>query len=59
MSYWIVDGQELTNEQYEELKRQKQLEEQKIQEEAELLSRQLGEAYAALKNHLERNPNAS
>jgi hypothetical protein len=59
MSYWIVDGQRLTNEQYEELQRQKRLEEQKIQEEAARLSRQLGEAYAALKNHLERNPNAS
>jgi len=59
MSYWIVDGQQLTNEQYEELQRQKLLEKQRIQEEAARLSRQLGEAYAALKNHLERNPNAS
>src|ERR1041385_1794283 len=59
MSYWIVDGQKLTNEQYEELQKQKRLEEQKIQEEAARLSRQLGEAYAALKDHLERNPNAS
>jgi len=59
MSYWIVDGQQLTNEQYEELQRQKRLEEQRIQEEAARLSRQLGEAYAALKDHLERNPNAS
>lgn len=59
MSYWIVDGQQLTNEQYEELQRQKRLEEQRIQEEAARLSRQLGEAYAALKNHLERNPGAS
>ncbi|HEY2912809.1 MAG TPA: hypothetical protein VGK21_05580, partial [Candidatus Angelobacter sp.] len=49
----------LTNEQYEELQRQKRLEEQRIQEEAARLRRQLGEAYAALKNHLERNPNAS
>lgn len=59
MSYWIVDGQQLTNEQYEELQRQKRLEKQRIQEEAARLSRQLGEAYDALKNHLERNPNAS
>jgi hypothetical protein len=59
MSYWIVDGQKLTNEQYEELERQKLLEQQKIQDESERLSRQLGEAYAALKHHLERNPNAS
>ncbi len=59
MSYWIVDGQQLTNEQYEELQRQKQLEKQRIQEESARLSRQLGEAYAALKDHLERNPNVS
>ena len=59
MSYWIVDGQKLSNEQYEELQRQKLLEKQKIQEESERLSRQLSLAYAALKEHLERNPNAT
>ena len=59
MSYWIVDGQKLTNEQYEELERQKELEQQKIQEESERLSRQLSQAYAALKEHLERNPEVS
>ncbi len=59
MSYWIVDGQKLTNEQYEQLQRQKKLEQKKIQEESERLSRQLAEAYAALKEHLERNPKVS
>jgi hypothetical protein len=59
MSYWIVDGQKLTNEQYEELERQKELEQQKIQKESERLSRQLSQAYAALKEHLERNPEVS
>ena len=59
MSYWIVDGQKLTNEQHEELERQKQLEKKNIQQEGERLSRQLAEAYAALKGHLERNPKAS
>ena|ERR1041385_7111082 len=58
MSYWIVDGQKLTNEQYEELERQKRLEKQRIQEESERLSQQLSAAYAALKEHLERNPDA-
>ena len=57
MSYWIVDGQKLTNEQYEELERQKRLEKQRIQEESDRLSRQLSQAYAALKEHLQRNPN--
>jgi len=59
MSYWIVDGQKLTNEQYGELQRQKKLEQQKIQEESDRLSRQLSQAYAALKEHLERNPEVS
>jgi hypothetical protein len=59
MSYWIVDGQKLTDEQYEELQRQKQLEKKNIQQESERLSRQLAEAYAALKDHLERNPKVS
>ena len=59
MSYWIVDGQQLTNEQYEELQRQKRLEEKNIRQESERLSRQLSQAYAALKEHLERNPETS
>ncbi|HLK09231.1 MAG TPA: hypothetical protein VKV30_14850 [Candidatus Angelobacter sp.] len=59
MSYWIVDGQKLTNEQYEQLERQKQLEKRNIQQESERLSRQLSQAYAALKEHLERNPEVS
>ncbi len=59
MSYWIVDGQKLTNEQYEQLERQKQLEKKNIQQESERLSRQLSAAYAALKEHLERNPEVS
>jgi len=56
MSYWIVDGQRLSNEQYEELQRQKRLEKQRVQEESTRLSRQLAAAYAALKEHLQRNP---
>jgi hypothetical protein len=31
MTYWIVDGQKLTDEQYEELELQKRLEKQRIQ----------------------------
>jgi hypothetical protein len=56
MSYWIVDGQQLTDEQYEELELQKRLEKQRIQEESDRLTWQLSEAYAALKDHLARNP---
>ena len=56
MSYWIVDGQKLTDEQYEELELQKRLEKQRIQEESDRLGRQLSQAYAALKEHLGRHP---
>jgi hypothetical protein len=59
MSYWIVDGQQLTEEQYEELELQKRLEKQRIQEESDRLSRQLSQAYAALKEHLGRHPDVS
>jgi hypothetical protein len=59
MSYWIVDGQKLTDEQYEELQLQKRLEKQRIQEESDRLSRQLSQAYAALKEHLGRHPDVS
>src|SRR6266853_2626813 len=56
MSYWIVDGQKLNNEQYEEWELQKRLEKQRVQEESDRLSRQLSQAYAALKEHLGRYP---
>jgi hypothetical protein len=55
MSYWIVDGQQLTDEQYQELERQKRLEKQKVQVESNRLSRELGAAYTALQEHLRRN----
>jgi hypothetical protein len=59
MSYWMVDGQQLTDEQYQELERQKRLEKQKVQEESNRLSRELGAAYAALKEHLRKNAGSS
>jgi hypothetical protein len=59
MGYWIIDGRQLTDEQYNELQRQKRLEKQKIQEESNRLSWQLGAAYAALKEHLRRNEGTS
>ncbi|HEV7521591.1 MAG TPA: hypothetical protein VGP89_10885 [Candidatus Angelobacter sp.] len=58
MTYWVIDGQKFTLEEYDELQRQQQLEKQRSQEEAERLSRQLGAAYAALKEHLRGNPEA-
>jgi hypothetical protein len=56
MGYWIVDGRKLTNEEYQELKRQEEQDKQRAREEAQRLTKQLGEAYAALKEHLQRNP---
>jgi len=59
MGYWIVDGRKVTDEEYCELQRQEELDKQRAREEAARLSRQLGEAYAALKEHLRRNPGTS
>ena len=59
MGYWIVDGRQMTDEEHDEWRKQKELQKEKIHEESERLSRQLGAAYAALKEHLERNPNIS
>ena len=59
MGYWIIDGRKMTDEEYNELQRQKRLEKQKIQEESNRLSRQLSAAYAALKEHLRRNEGTS
>lgn len=56
---WIVDGRQLTNAQYEELQRQERLQKQRAEEEASRLRRQLGAAFAALKEHLRQNPNGS
>ncbi|SRR5579871_3144414 len=56
MGYWIVDGHKLTNEEYAELQRQQELEKQRSRAEAQRLAKQLGEAYAALKEHLRQNP---
>jgi hypothetical protein len=58
MTYWVIDGQKFTLEEYDELQRQQRLEKERSQEEAARLSRQLGAAYAALKEHLRRNPEA-
>jgi hypothetical protein len=55
MGYWIVDGRKLTNEEYEELQRQKKLEKQRVREEEQRLTKHLGAAYAALKEHLLAN----
>jgi hypothetical protein len=59
MGYWIVNGRRMTDEEHDQWEIQKKLQKEKIQEESARLSRQLGAAYAALKEHLERNPSTS
>jgi hypothetical protein len=59
MGYWIVDGRKLTNEEYAELQRQQEQEKRRAREEAQRLTKQLGEAYAALKEHMRQNPETS
>ena len=59
MGYWIVNGRQMTDEEHDQWEIQKKLQKEKIQEESARLSRQLGAAYAALKEHLERNPSTS
>jgi hypothetical protein len=56
MGYWIVDGRKLSNEEYAELQRQLQREKECARGEEFRLTKQLGEAYAALKKHLRDNP---
>ena len=52
MSYWIVNGQKLTNEEYAEYKNQEELKKQRVEEETAQLTRNLGYAYEALRLHL-------
>src|SRR5438270_11598860 len=59
MGYWIVNGRQMTDEEHDQWEIQKKLKKEKMQEESARLSRQLGAAYAALKEHLERNPDIS
>lgn len=56
MGYWIVDGRKLSNEEYAELQKQLELEKERAKAEELRLTKQLGEAYAALKEHLRENP---
>src|SRR5215831_3577319 len=54
-----MDKKQLTNEKYEELQRQKRLKRKKAREEEARLSRQLSDAYEALKEHLWRHKKTS
>jgi hypothetical protein len=56
MGYWIVDGKEMTDAEYQELKRKEQEARERVQREAAALVKTLGQAYEALTSLMEQNP---
>ncbi len=56
MGYWIVDGKQMTNEEYEEYKRQQEQAKERVRREAASLMNKLGQTYEALTRLLEQNP---
>ena len=57
MGYWVIDGKNYNDEEYEIYPRQEQAAEERLRLEAEELSRRLGETYRALGKLLRDNPN--
>ncbi|HEY7403107.1 MAG TPA: hypothetical protein VIB39_06270 [Candidatus Angelobacter sp.] len=55
MGYWIVDGKQMTNEEYEEHKRQEEQAKERVRREAASLMNRLGQTYEALTSLLEQN----
>lgn len=55
MGYWIIDGKEMTDAEYEEYKRQEELAKERVRQEAATLMNQLGQTYEALTRLLEQN----
>ena len=56
MRYWIVDGKQITDAEYEELQRQKLEAKERVQREAAALMEKLGQTYEALTSLLQQNP---
>ena len=54
--YWIVDGKQITDAEYKELKRKEQEAMERVQREAAALVKTLGQAYEALTSLMEQNP---
>jgi len=55
MGYWIVDGKQLTEEEYQEHRRHKEEEQERKRQAARLVS-DLGEAYKRCSEFMEQNP---
>jgi hypothetical protein len=56
MGYWMVNGKQMPDEEYTELKRQEELAREQIRQEAAALVKRLGETYTELTNLMEQNP---
>ena len=56
MHYWIVDGKQITDAEYEELQRQKLEAKERVQRETAALMEKLGQTYEALTSLLQQNP---
>ena len=56
MTYWIVDGKQMTEAEHEEYERQKLEAEERVQSEAAALVKKLGETYEALTSLMQQHP---
>jgi hypothetical protein len=56
MTYWIVDGKQMTEAEYEEHQRQELEAKERIQREAAALVKKLGETYEALTSLMQQHP---
>ncbi|HZS28202.1 MAG TPA: hypothetical protein VFB76_13310, partial [Candidatus Angelobacter sp.] len=59
MGYWIIDGKEMTDAEYEEYKLQEELAKERVRQEAATLMNQLGQTYEALTRLLQQNADVS
>jgi len=56
MTYWIVDGKQMTEAEHEEYERQKLEAKERVQQEAAALVKKLGETYEALTSLMQQHP---
>jgi hypothetical protein len=56
MTYWMVDGKQMTEAEYEEHQRQQRETEERVQRDAAALVKKLGETYEALTSLMQQHP---
>lgn len=59
MGHWIIDGKQMTDEQYAEYERQEEQAKERVRRETAALMNKLGQTYEALTGLLERNPDVA